>query len=110
MAETTETIPEHRDPPRAPARDLSRRGLSRWTWLAAIAGGLLALATLGPIAVAVVMLRCCDSARGPSAGAWVLLTAIVLIVTIGAAVIAGLLATWMTRKLRGRRTSRSGAR
>lgn len=110
MAETTETTPEYHGPPRAPDRGFSWRGLSRWTWLAATAGGLVAFVTLGPIAVAVVLLRCCDSARGPSAGAWALMATLVLVVTIGAAVLAGLLAAWVSRTLRRRRAGRSTIR
>ena len=54
---------------------------------ALIAGGL-ALVFVGPVAVAVVILRCCSDSTRPTAGAWLVL-GLILVLVIGVAAALG---------------------
>ena len=68
--------------------------------------GTLALVTLGPVAVAVMMLRCCgDTGTGPGAGAWIVVTLLVAALVAAAAVVGGLAARllrWAVLRYRDR--------
>ena len=69
----------------------SRVRRHHWSvYLAAAVGAAAALVLVGPIAVAVVMLRCCSDSTGPTAMAWLVLGALLLGIVAVAAVVAGL--------------------
>jgi len=73
--------------------------------LAAALGALAVLLGLGPIAVAVLMLRCCDDAHGPDAGAWALIAAVLLLLMAAAAFLCAALVAGARRLLLRRRTT-----
>ena len=77
------------------------RGFHRSVYAAALAGAVAALLFLGPIGVAVVMLRCCSDSTGPTLGAWIVLGVLLLVVVGLAALAAGFLA-WLVRRLLAR--------
>ena len=69
----------------------------RSTRIAAGVGATLAFLLLAPIATAVVLLRCCDDARGPDAGAWIVIGLLVVVVAIVAALVAAAIAVVIRR-------------
>jgi hypothetical protein len=77
------------------------------TLVGAVLAGGAALLGLGPVAVAVVMLRCCDDAAGPTAGAWLVLGTVLAALVALAALLGALLARLARRALA--RLSRRGA-
>ena len=67
-----------------------------WSALAgALILGLGALLTLGPVVVAVLMLRCCDDSTGPTWEAWALL----LVLLAGVVGLAAALGGWAGRRV-----------
>lgn len=77
----------------APAASHPRghRRVARATLVGGFAGALLTTLMVGPIAAAVVLLRCCDDSRGPDPMAWVVIGMVVLLLAAaGAAVGAGI--------------------
>jgi hypothetical protein len=82
--------------------------MKRFHWstiLGAVLMGGLALVTLGPIAVAAIMLQCCSDSTGPTAGAWIVVALIVAVMVAVAAVVGGLaarLARWAVLRYRDR--------
>ena len=82
--------------------------LHRSTQLAAATGAALALILLGPVAVAVVMLRCCDDARGPGIAARIVVGLVVLVIAIGVGTASGALVELVRRSLSRYRAGRSG--
>ena len=82
------------------------RRFHRSTLAGALVAGGLALFFVGPVAVAVVMLRCCDDSTGPTAGAW-LVMALLLLAAVGtASALGGLLAAALRRGWKSRRPRR----
>ena len=74
--------------------------MRRWHWstrLGAAVFGLAALLLLGPVTVAVLLLRCCDDSTGPSLWAWALLIGLLLCLTMAAAAIGGAAAALLRR-------------
>ena len=74
------------------------------TLLGAAVFGTAALALIGPVAVAVVLLRCCDASSRPGWGAWAIVLGLVALVTTVAAVagaLVGHLLHWLVAR-RGR--------
>ena len=61
----------------------------RGTVIGMAAAALLALGVLGPIAFAVLSLRSTPESGGPSAGAWVVIGVVLLMVAAGAAAVGG---------------------
>ena len=55
-------------------------------------GAVAAFVLVGPVAVAVVMLRCCSDSTGPTIGAWLVLAALLAVVVAIAALLGALLA------------------
>jgi len=80
-----------------PLTPRSWRRLHWTTRVAAIVGGIAGFLLLAPISAAVVMLRCCDSSHGPSAGAWVVMGILVTLGALAAAAVAALLAATLRR-------------
>lgn len=70
---------------------------TRW---AALAGAILGGALLGPATLAVLLLRCCEATRGPSAGAYVVLGVVLLAGSLLSAVVAGLAVMLLRRLVR----------
>jgi ABC-type enterobactin transport system permease subunit len=69
--------------------------MRRFHWstiLGAVVMGALALLTLGPIAVAALMLRCCSDSTGPELGAWIAILLVLALIVAAAAVVGGLAA------------------
>jgi len=86
---------------RPPTRAIVRR--FHWSIYAGGAvGALLALVFVGPVAVAVVLLRCCDDSRGPTLLAWLVIGLVVAGGMLLAAAAGGLLA-WLVRGVMARR-------
>jgi hypothetical protein len=84
-----------------PFGDGAESGSARWHWstrLGAAIFGLAALLILGPVTVAVLLLRCCDDSTGPSIWAWALLLALLLCLTLAAAAL-GAAAVALLRRL-----------
>jgi hypothetical protein len=73
------------------------RRFHRSTLVGAILFAVVALVVLGPVTVAVLLLRCCDDSTGPTWGAWVLLAILVACVMLAAAVVGGLTAALLRR-------------
>jgi NADH:ubiquinone oxidoreductase subunit 2 (subunit N) len=72
----------------------------RFHWsvvVGAVAFALCALVLAGPIVVAVVMLRCCSDAHGPTPAAWLTLLGILAVVTVVAASVGGLVGAALRR-------------
>lgn len=74
-----------------------RLRLRRSTIAGMVVAGLLALALVGPVAFAVVSLRCCPGSSGASAGAWVVVGLVVVAVVALAAACGGALVA-LTRR------------
>jgi hypothetical protein len=70
-------------------------------YVAGLVGAVAALVVVGPIAAAVVMLRCCSDSTGPGIGAWLVLGAVLAAVLLVAAFLAGTLASWIRRLVTG---------
>jgi hypothetical protein len=66
-----------------------------------VIGGVATLLVFGPIAVAVLMMRCCEQSRGASAGAWVIIGIVLLVAALAAAVLTGAIAAGVRRLLVG---------
>jgi hypothetical protein len=81
-----------------PVMPAAWRRLHLSTRVAAILGAAATFLALGPIAVAVVLLRCCDDVRGPSAGAWVVIAVVLLVSALAAGTMMALLVA-ATRRL-----------
>ena len=79
------------------------RSLHRSTRVAAVIGGAATLLVFGPIAVAVLMMRCCEQTRGASAGAWVVIGIVLLVAALAAAALTGAIAAGVRRLLVGSR-------
>jgi hypothetical protein len=71
--------------------------------VAAVIGGAATLLVFGPIAVAVLMMRCCEQTRGASAGAWVVIGIVLLVAALAAAALTGAIAAGVRRLLVGSR-------
>jgi hypothetical protein len=79
------------------------RALHKSTRVAAIVGGVATLLVFGPISVAVLMLRCCESSRGASAGAWVVIGVVLLVSALAAGTLTALIVAGIRRLLTGSR-------
>jgi hypothetical protein len=69
-----------------------------WSTLAGAAVlGAVALLTLGPVTVAVLMLRCCSDSTGPGWGAWSLLLGLLALLVAVAAAAGGVVGSLIRR-------------
>ena len=76
------------------------RRLPRSVYVVGAVGAVAAVVLVGPVAVAVVMLRCCSDSTGPTATAWLVLGAILAAIAAVAAAAAGLAWAWVRRLVR----------
>ena len=75
--------------------------MRRFHWsvyASAAVGAVAAFLVIGPVAAAVVMLRCCSDSSGPTLAAWAVLAGILAVAVLVAALLAGLLA-WLVGSL-----------
>ena len=74
--------------------------MRRYHWstlLGALLGGLATLLLLGPVVVAVLVLRCCSDSTGPTWGAWALLLALLAATVAVGALVGGALGALLRR-------------
>lgn len=78
------------------------RRVRRFHWstlVGAVSFSLAALLLLGPVVVAVLLLRCCDDSTGPGPAAWALLWSLLAALALLAALLGGLIARLLRRLL-----------